>query len=169
MEYLNRDHPVFRDSPRRFEVAVRLALQTALRAGASFRLRFDPNRALKAAGVETLELLIPDCSAEMQKSQDVDGLVLCEEQLNSAKAEALMLLMSFELQGRPDLPVNYVQTLRVNNGNHQPVYYSTEMNEFILLSLPADERTKLLEEYGAHGIPPDVLEPLEIDPDRLKG
>jgi hypothetical protein len=163
MDYLNRDHLIFQVSPAKRILAVQILLNIALLSSHSFRIQFDRNRLQQVIGIEELMKLMPGLPEPVALIESTSAYDIHEEPLNTDKIEILQRLLSFELEGWNDLPLNYIESITLLDETKQIVFRGNNMNVFQLFALPESERAALIEAYARERIPEEVIEEVEID------
>jgi hypothetical protein len=163
MNYLNQEHPVFRESQLKRADAVRELLNRALRNSHAFRLEFDRQRLGRVIGTEALVRLVPELPQLGSRVYDVyEGFIDAE------KTGILLRVLSFTPEGYLELPLTYIESIRLLDKDSRTVLRGSDMLSSILFSLPADDHAALVEAYTRNGIPEEVIEQVDVDIERLK-
>ena len=166
MDYLNQDHPVFRDSTDLRSYAIRELLDRSIRCSQSFRLQFDSSRLEGIIGKEAFLRLMPSFGPAISRSSskyDVYGT-----DLNDSRIELLRRILSPEPEGYSELPLNYIKSVRLRDKEGKTVLRGGDHNSFILFSLPESEYTALMEAYRKRNIPENVIEKIDVDTENLE-
>lgn len=169
MDYLNQEHPVFRHSRAKRANALRPLLDRALQLSHLFRLEFDRQRLAWVIGTETLSRLMPrlpppgPASRVTKHAYDV-----YEDLIDIEKANILRQLLSFSPEGYSELPLAYVESVRLLNKDGHTILRGSDMFSSILFSLPRADRAALIETYTQNGVTEDVIEEVDVDVDKLK-
>jgi hypothetical protein len=169
MDYLNQEHPVFRDSKAKHADAVRELLDRALRCSHSFRLEFDLQRLEGVIGAETLLRLMPGLPTPGAASRVTSHVYdVYEDHIDVEKAEILRRILSSTPEGYSESPLTYVESIRLLDEDCRTVLRGSDMLSFILFSLPGADRAALIKAYAQNGIPETVIEEADVDVEKLK-
>jgi hypothetical protein len=168
MDYLNQKHSAFKESPEAHEFAVRTLLDLALRLSHSFNMQFDRERLQRVIGAGFMEKLLPELrDSRVTGRRGSGGYEVHEEQLDAVKARILRGILSGELEGWEDLPLNYIESATLRDRDGRIVLRISDMGEEIILSLPEPERSVLIERFAGEGIPEEVIEQVAVNEDKL--
>ena len=166
IDYLNQGEPVLRGSVEKRNFAVAELLKRAAQYCHSFRLQFDGPRLTRVLGRNRMDVLMPKfrLGGGSQHRYDIYG-----DTVDKPKIEILQQILSLVPGGDfPERPLNYIKSVRFLDENGATVLRGGDHNAEILFRLPANEKTSLLEAYRAYGIPDSVIEPVDVDEERLE-
>jgi hypothetical protein len=166
MDYLNQDHPALRGSKDLRLYAVRELLDRSLKCSRSFLLQFDSMRLKDVIGEEDFQKLMPSfgpVTSWSSSKYDIYGT-----DLNDSRIELLRRILSPEPEGYPELPLNYIKSVRLHDRVGKTVLRGGDHNSFILFSLPESEYAALVETYRRRKIPGDVIEKVDVDVENLE-
>ena len=167
MDYLNQDHPLLKSSPAAWASAASILLKYVLKHSRTFRIQFDRRRLEEDIGPAELKRVMPGLSGRRATPDAGSAYDIHEETLDEVKASALQRLLSFEMGDWRDLPLNYIRSISLLDENGQIIFHGSDTNNFQIFRLPGDERAALLEDFAKEGVPPEVVEPVDVNPEQL--
>jgi hypothetical protein len=152
-DYLDESHSLFHARPELRARAVALLVREALARSARFRLEFDRESLLSTLGPADTLALLPNLSQELHGGP----VEVAEEALDDGRRHLLERVLSFDLQGWSDLPLNSIRRVLLFDAGGDVVLRANDNAEFVLFNLPAEARARLLENFRGAGIPEDVI------------
>jgi hypothetical protein len=167
MDYLNQDHPLLRSSPAAYSSAARILLNSVLKHSRSFRIQFDRDGLEKVIGSAELSRVMPGLTSHKATPGPASAYDIHEETLDADKAKALQSLLSFGMGDWREMPLNYIRSISLLDEHGQMIFHGSDTNNFQIFRLPEDERLALLKAYAQEGIPPEVIEPVDVNPEQL--
>jgi hypothetical protein len=167
MTYLNQNHPVFSEDARHRSKAFEAVLALALQSSRSFVLEFDRTGVERILGSATVRALMPDLPPSSLSDANKFSYTVYHGVLDDARASLLRRVLSDEPEGLPEAVLGYIESLRLRCANGHTVLRSSDGGATILLALPPAEQLKLAAKFVHLGIPIEVLEEIEVDPDTL--
>ena len=167
MFYLNRDHKSLKTFYEKSNYIVNELFSLALSCSHTFVIEFDLDRLLNLVGYETLHKLLPNLQEHPKLSTKYTYEVY-QGTLDQEKILLLRKMLSFKNNNWDDLPVNYINVIRLRDKNAVTTFRCNNLCSFILFNLP----NKLLKTFKRtieeNDIPLDVIEQVNIDINKLK-
>jgi hypothetical protein len=155
--YLDQTHPAL--SPDLLTVAVDELIGRAISLSYIVRFQFDYEGLEQAIGPAALAELL----ANLSKLPAVGPGDLYEGLLDAPKATLLRRLLAFSPSGWSDLPLNYIEVVRLMDARGHTILRGNDTNDVLLFAFPAPEHHDLIAAYKSHGIPEAVVEAIQVD------
>ena len=161
--FLNFDHPALKKFPERAQVVFQRVLRQALQHTATYRIQFERTGLQAALGKGGLETVMPHLPpARSRPGSLLRRSEVHEEAFHPAKTEVLLNLLSFELEGRPDLALNYLSAVELLDPAGELVLGAYDQVTSLCFRLPEEAKEKLLGALRQSGIPVDIVERVEL-------
>jgi hypothetical protein len=167
VDYLNQDHPVFRQFPARRLHAVREVLKQSLEVGHALRIQFDRGRLQRVIGVARLSRLMPNLP-QQAGGGEASAYDVFAGPIDAANKQILQQILDPAPADFPERPLNSIRSFRVLDKNQRTLLRSGDRNAFMLFALPDPQRSALLQALQNHAIPADVIEQVDVDLERLE-
>ena len=161
MWYLSQDHSAFKTDPTKLDEILCGLVEQVLKMADRYRMEFDLPCLVRAIGSEAED---PKMASLIGAATPAGAVHEVTGKVDPVLARILMRLLLPDLDGRPDLPLNYLQTVEFKDRDGRVIFHATEALEFVLFDLPPTDHEHLLAQLAAHGIPPEAVEKLRLVP-----
>lgn len=165
VEYLERDHEVFRSSPERLAEAARAVLELGLSAASGYRLEVDADRLEALLGEARFSELLAGATRLEEERSAYD---VYEGELDPDVTSLLPELLTPVEGQAAESPLNYIRSVRLLDESGRGLVRLGSQGTFLLFALPPDERRALSERLAGLGLPEDVAAHVDVDLEDLQ-
>jgi hypothetical protein len=150
---------MLRESPERAHKAFQLVVRRALESTAIYRIKFDRKGLQAALGQESLKSLMPHLTTVRSWLGSLLRLSeVHEEPFGPSKTDLLLNALSFGLEDRLDLALNYLYAVEFLDHKRQLVLGIYDQATSVCFRLPEEAMDKLLDDLQRSGLPVEIVE-----------
>ena len=133
-------------------------LRQALKNTATYRVRFDRKGLEEALGHEGLKAVMPHLPETQSKQGFFRRSEMHEEPFNQTKTDVILRLLSFELENRPDLAINHLESIELLDQESQLILGAYDRITSVCFTLPEEARVDLLNKLQVNEIPVEIID-----------